>query len=58
MGRAARNGDPILFFLGRGDHVWGLSLKLFLKKITSSFSHVLIIIININMMKQLCTRTI
>lgn len=30
----------------------------FLKKITSSYSHVLILIININMMKQLCTRTI
>lgn len=42
----------IPFFLGRGDNVWGTSLIFFSKKeITSSYSHVLISIININMMK-------
>lgn len=39
----------IPFFLGRGNNVGGTSLIFFFKKIT--YSHVLVSIININMMK-------
>lgn len=41
----------IPFFLGRGNNVGGTSLIFFFKKKTSSYSHVLVSIININMMK-------